>query len=71
MRFENAIKGIDKIIVRFVYGFFITPAIKYPKAVIPAKAGIQENTLDAGSSLPRTGYGVRHDKVRVLFRRVN
>jgi len=25
-----------------------TPAIKYPKAVIPAKAGIQENTLDAG-----------------------
>ena len=23
----------------------ITPAIKYPKAVIPAKAGIQENTL--------------------------
>jgi hypothetical protein len=28
----------------------ITPAIKYPKAVIPAKAGIQENTLDAGSS---------------------
>jgi hypothetical protein len=29
---------------------YITPAIKYPKAVIPAKAGIQENTLDAGSS---------------------
>ena len=28
----------------------ITPAIKYPKVVIPAKAGIQENTLDAGSS---------------------
>jgi hypothetical protein len=25
----------------------ITPAIKYSKAVIPAKAGIQENTLDA------------------------
>ncbi len=24
--------------------------IKCPKAVIPAKAGIQENTLDAGSS---------------------
>jgi hypothetical protein len=23
----------------------ITPAIKYPKAVIPAKAKIQENTL--------------------------
>ena len=23
----------------------ITPAIKYPKTVIPAKAGIQENTL--------------------------
>jgi hypothetical protein len=29
---------------------FITPAIKYPKAVIPEKAGIKENTLDAGSS---------------------
>jgi uncharacterized protein (AIM24 family) len=27
----------------------INPAIKYPKFVIPAKAGIQE-TLDAGSS---------------------
>ena len=35
------------------------------------KAGIQENTLDAGSSLPRTGYGVRHDKVRRFFCRVN
>ena len=23
---------------------------EYPKAVIPAKAGIQKNTLDAGSS---------------------
>lgn len=28
----------------------ITPAIKYPKVVIPAKAGIQGNTLDAASS---------------------
>ena len=44
-----------------------------PFFVIPEKAGIQQfqHVLDAGSGLPRTGYGVRHDVFGTFYQSVN